>query len=147
MEASDLTRQLDEFRLIDAVDVHIVGEKPGDASGQAVHLELAARKEIAVLLAQTVGADRAKKGRKLGIRLAVLLGEITDRGIEVAPSARGIGKRRAVIFVLAFRFGAHVLVAANHRWKLEKVADENGLQPAKGIIRFADELANLADRG
>ncbi len=69
-----------EFRLIDAVNVHIVGEKPGDASGQAVHLELAACKEIAVLLAQTVGRIASKKGRKLGIRLPVLFGEITIAG-------------------------------------------------------------------
>lgn len=77
----------------------------------------------------------------------MLLGQIADAGIEVAPGPRRVGERRVVFLVLAVHFGAGSLVAADDGRKLEKVAHEHNLQAAEGGIGFADELANLADRG
>ena len=77
----------------------------------------------------------------------MLFRQVADRRVEVAPGARCIGEGRAVLLVLAFHFGARVLITA-HDWReLKEIADENGLQSAKRVIRFANELTDLADRG
>ena len=136
MEAVGLAGQLDEFRLIDAVHIHIVGEEPGDAARAGCPARACgSARRLAILLGEAVGADRAEQARKLGVGLPVLLGQIADRW-DRDRARRARHRRRASCPPRpGCHFGAWALVAADDRRKLEEVADEHHLQAAEGGIR------------
>ena len=116
--------------------------------GRLSILSLRLAKKIAMLLAKAIGADRAEKQRELRIRLAVLFGQVADRRVE-GPAMRARHRRRASCPLRpGFPFQRlRTRPGGRPCRKLEEVADENGLQPAEGIVGFADELTNLADGG
>ncbi len=148
-EVVRLAVKLGQLLLVDVVHRGVVREQPRTPRRQLIAIDHPRGKLLAVNAGASIGTNGVEHVEKGLVVLPVLLRQITDERIEIAPGGRRMGKgcAEAVVLIGEVQHAGLGDAPARHRGQLKEISDQDHLQPAEGRGRFADVTAHRVHQG